>query len=294
MRRWRAALCTAGLGACLIALSCGSPTAPGNPPPIDTVATVLAAGDIGECGYGPGLTADLLDNLSGTILALGDIAYPNGTAANFRDCYDPFWGRHKSRTKPVPGNHEYENPQNSPAAYFDYFGELAGPRNLGYYAFTAGSWRVIALNSEIPFGAGSAQLAFLRNELQTNKTQCTLAYWHRPLFSSGPNGPQGDTRILWTTLIEFGADVVLNGHDHLYERFAVQDADGRASATGIRQITAGTGGAHLYTFGVPSRNSESRASVYGILIMTLTNNGYAWDFISVNGSFRDTGGDSCH
>jgi len=256
--------------------------------------TVLAAGDIGECGYGALETGKLLDRLSGTILALGDLAYQNGSATNFRDCYDPAWGRHIDRTRPVPGNHEYENPEHAATAYFDYFGEAAGPRGLGYYAFTAGSWRIIALNSEIPFAPGSAQMTFLRNELQNNRTQCTLAFWHRPLFTSGPNLPQGDIRPLWNTLAEFGADVVLNGHDHMYERFAPQDPDGRATGTGIRQFTAGTGGAHLYTPGTPAANSEVRGSAYGILVLTLATGAYQWDFNAVNNAFHDAGSGACH
>lgn len=261
----------------------------------NTTVVVYAAGDIGECGFGAPGTATLLDTLNaGLILALGDIAYPNGSAANFRDCYDPFWGRHKDRTRPVPGNHEYENPQHSADPYFDYFGSLAGRRGEGYYAFTDGAWRIIALNSEIPFGTGSAQLGWLRTELETNRFTCTLAYWHRPLFSSGPNGNQFDTKILWTTLMEFGVDVVLNGHDHLYERFAPQDADARGTPTGIREFVAGTGGAHLYTFGAPQGNSQVRASTYGILILTLIPNGYSWDFAPSGSSFRDTGSDACH
>lgn len=301
MNTRRLAAPVAALALALAATTCsGSPAGPsggggggggGGP----ATAIVYAAGDIGECGFGAPRTGELLDTLNaGPILALGDLAYPNGSAANFRDCYDPAWGRHKERTRPVPGNHEYENAQKSADPYFDYFGAIAGTRGQGYYAFTAGSWRIIALNSEIPFGPGSAQLTWLRGELQTYRAQCTLAYWHRPLFTSGPNGPQIDTRILWTTLTEFGADVVLNGHDHLYERFAPQDADGRPSTGGIREFVVGTGGAHLYTPVGVAANSQVRASTYGILILTLLNNGYSWDFAASGSSFRDTDSDSCH
>ena len=262
-------------------------------PPANSNATILAAGDIGECGFGATQTGKLLDTLSGTLLALGDLAYMQGSAANFRDCYDPAWGRHIDRTKPVPGNHEYETDRTA-SAYYDYFGELAGPRGQGYYAFTAGSWRIIALNSEIPIRVGSAQIQWLRTELSSTRLPCTLAYWHRPLFSSGPNGPQDDLRDLWRTLVEFDVDVVLNGHDHLYERFDLQDPDGRPSLTGIRQFTAGTGGAHLYGFSSPRPNSARRASVYGILVMQLTTNAYQWDFKSVDNSFSDPGSGQCH
>jgi hypothetical protein len=304
MFKRRLAAVAAALASSVVLWNCGasSPSSPtpggggggGVIPPAVSTATILAAGDIGECGFGATQTGKLLDTLSGTLLALGDLAYMQGSAANFRDCYDPAWGRHIDRTKPVPGNHEYETDR-SASAYYDYFGELAGPRGQGYYAFTAGSWRIIALNSEIPINPGSPQVQWLRNELANNRVVCTLAYWHRPLFTSGPNGPQQDTRDgLWRTLQEFDADVVLNGHDHMYERFAPQDPDGRPSATGIRQFTAGTGGAHLYALQPARPNSERAASVYGILIMTLTTNAYHWEFKSVDNSFSDSGNGACH
>lgn len=297
----RSAALAAALASTLLLTTCsgGNPSGPSgggdnNPPPLQTI-TIYAAGDIGECGYGALDTGKILDRLpGGYILALGDLAYMNGTAANFRDCYDPAWGRHIDRTRPVPGNHEYENQFRDGRDYFDYFGDLAGPRGLGYYAFNAGPWRIIALNSEIPHGAGSAQLSWLRTELSSNRTQCTLAYWHRPLFTSGPNLNQDDVKPFWSTLMEFGADVVLNGHDHIYEVFAPQDADGRANPNGIREFIAGTGGAHLYTPGTPRPNSERRGSAYGILVLTLTNGSYQWDFASVNNVFRDTGSGACH
>ena len=273
-----------------------APTPPpggrGGPPPITTAVTILAAGDIGECGFGAPQTGELLDRLGGTLLALGDLAYMHGTTANFRDCYDPAWGRHLERTRPVPGNHEYESP--GAAGFYDYFGGLAGPRGLGYYAFSAGSWRIIALNSELPMGVGSVQNLWLRNELQSNRAGCTLAYWHRPLFSSGPNGNNPDTAPLWRALAEFGGDVVLNAHDHMYEVFARQDADGRPQETGIRQFTVGTGGAHLYTPGAPRPNSQVRLSAYGILELTLNNGTFQWRFVSVNDAVLDTGSGSCH
>jgi hypothetical protein len=277
-----------------------SPTPPGGSgggntpnPPVATSAVILAAGDVGECGFGAHETSALLDRLSGIILALGDLAYMQGTAANYRDCYDPAWGRHLERTRPVPGNHEYETAGAS--SFYDYFGGLAGPRGQGYYAFSAGPWRIIALNSEVPAGPGSAQAMWLRTELETNRTACTLAYWHRPLFTSGPNGAPRDStpRDLWGTLSEFGVEVVLNGHDHMYERFAPQDIDGRPSPSGIRQFIAGTGGAHSYTPGAPRPNSEVRARVYGVLMMTLTSNAYQWEFVSTT-AFRDTGSGTCH
>jgi hypothetical protein len=237
----------------------------------------------------------MLDSMDGLILALGDLAYFQGTMANFRDCYDPAWGRHQNRTRPVPGNHEYDSPGAS--SYFDYFGDLAGSRGEGYYAFTAGAWRIIALNSGGGAGsvsAGSAQIQWLRTELDSNKSACTLAFWHHPLFSSGPNGNQPEVREFWRTLSDAGVDVVLNGHDHMYERFAPQDLDGRPSPNGIREFIVGTGGAHLYTPLAAKPNSEKRGSAYGFLLMTLSATSYQWDFRSVGNTFGDTGTGTCH
>jgi len=256
---------------------------------------ILAAGDIGECGFGGQQTGAMLDSMDGILLALGDLAYFQGSAVNFRDCYDPAWGRFQGRTRPVPGNHEYETP--GATSYFDYFGDLAGNRGLGYYAFTAGSWRIIALNSGAGAGnmsASSPQVQWLRAELDNNRFACTLAYWHHPLFSSGPNGNQPEVRELWRVLSDAGVDVVVNGHDHLYERFAPQDIDGKPSATGIREFIAGTGGAHLYTPGPPKPNSERRGSAYGVLVLTLSATSYTWDFRSVGNTFSDPGTGTCH
>jgi hypothetical protein len=264
----------------------------GTTPQVGTTVQIAAAGDVGECGFGAAKTGQLLDSLGGTVLALGDLAYMQGTMANFRDCFDPAWGRHADRMRPVPGNHEYETA--GAGSFFDYFGGLAGVRGEGYYAFTAGSWRIIALNSELPKTPGTAQNQFLRTELENFRTTCTLAYFHRPLFSSGPNGNQPDMRDLWRVLDEFGVDVVLAAHDHLYERFAPQDIDGRPKANGIREFVVGTGGAHLYAVQAAKPNSEMRASVYGILQMTLSATSYQWDFVSVDNTFRDTGTGACH
>lgn len=293
----RTAAAVAVLAGGLLVAACGASGTPGpgptpQPPPVQT-AILLAAGDIGECGFGAMDTGRLIDSLAGTLLALGDLAYMHGSAANFRDCYDPAWGRHRDRTRPVPGNHDYETP--GAAGYYDYFGGLAGNRGQGYYAFTAGQWRVIALNSEIAMTAGSPQITWLRDELQTNPSTCTLAYWHRPLYSSGPNGNNTDTRLLWSTLLEFGAEIVLNGHDHMYERFDQQDAQGRPDpVNGLRQFTVGTGGARLTNSGPPKPNSTVRSSAsYGVLSLTLNPTSYSWEFHPVNNAFRDSGASTC-
>ena len=179
------------------------------------------------CGHLDGAyqTAALLDKQAGTVFTMGDDAQINGTADEYKNCYAPTWGRHLDRTRPAPGNHDYVS---GGAAYYDYFGSRAGPAGLGYYRYTAGAWQVYSLNSEVPSQEGSPQAEWLRHELAANRSACTLAYWHRPRFSSGRIGNNTDMDDLWRILSEFDADVVVNGHDHFYERFGPQDAEGRA------------------------------------------------------------------
>jgi hypothetical protein len=252
----------------------------------------VGAGDIAMCDANSEATARLLDRIGGTVFTLGDNAYFHGAREDYRNCYDPTWGRHKGRTRPVPGNHEYESPGATP--YFEYFGANAGPAGLGYYSFDVGAWHAVALNSNIPVGAGSAQAAWLRNDLTFNGARCTVAYWHHPLFSSGPNGDSGQMREFWRILYEFGADIVLSGHDHLYERFGPQDPDGRAdSARGIRQFIVGTGGAIPYDPVTARANSEIRTRAFGVLRLTLEADSYQWEFVSVSGG-GDSGRGTCH
>jgi acid phosphatase type 7 len=265
-------------------------TGPPGPP-----ATLVGAGDIGLCGSATiAATAKLVDAISGIVFTTGDNAYPNGSAANFRDCYEPHWGRHRARTRPTPGNHEYDSAGAAP--YFTYFGDNAGPFGLGYYSYAAGPWRVIALNSEIPVGPGSAQLQWLQSELAATRARCTMVYWHKPLFTSGPNGPNRDMREIWRVLYDFDADLVVNGHDHLYERFGPQDPDGRLDPVrGIRQITVGTGGGNLYTPITNAANTEAIGIVYGVIKLTLSTGSYQWQFIPIPGtSFSDAGTGQCH
>jgi hypothetical protein len=217
-----------------------------------------------------------------------------GTSTEFQTCYAPSWGRHLARTRPAVGNHDYDNAAG--AAYFQYFGASAGFAGAGYYSYTVGPWNVIALNSEIPSGSGSAQGQWLRNELSTKRPACTAVYWHRPLFSSGRHGDNPDMRDVWRTLYEFNVDLVIGGHDHTYERFAPQDPDGRIDpARGIREFVVGTGGAPLYEFPNIRPNSEVRAAVWGVAAFTLGANGYQWEFVAVDGQpFHDAGSASCH
>jgi hypothetical protein len=253
----------------------------------------VGAGDIAQCTSNAEATARLLDTIGGTIFTTGDNAYFHGTRENYRDCYEPTWGRHKGRTRPSPGNHEYESP--GAAAYFDYFGGFAGPHGVGYYSFDLGSWYVISLNSNVPTQRNSTQGMWLSAVLdEASAFRCTIAYWHHPLFSSGPNGDNGSMRDFWRLLYEAGVEIVLNGHDHLYERFAPQDPDGRPDPVrGIRQFTAGSGGATLTTFVTQRPNSEVRIAGYGVLKLTLSADAYEWEFVPVSGQ-RDSGRGSCH
>jgi hypothetical protein len=258
-----------------------------------TTVTMVAAGDIGMCGS-PGVeqTSRLVAGLPGDVLLAGDIAYFQGTAANFRDCFNPFWGPFRSRWHPVPGNHEYESAGAAP--YFAYFGEAAGPAGLGYYSFRAGEWQILMLNSNIAAGRGSPQWEFVRSELESQRTPCTMAVWHHPLFSSGPNGATPSMREMWALLEVNRVEVVVNGHDHLYERFARQTADGRDDpANGIRQFTVGTGGAELYNFVRVASNSEERIVKFGVMRFTMAPAQLNWEFLGVDGSVGDRGLDTC-
>lgn len=295
----------AALSAVLFVCACSaSPSAPAPapstdtgtaPPTYDGPAVLVGGGDIGWCGSsGHERTAQLLDRIQGTVMALGDHAYPSGTDQNYRECYEPTWGRHRDRTRPAPGNHDYESPNAEP--YFRYFGPNAGPPGLGYYSYDLGAWHVVVLNSEVDASAGSPQGVWLRADLARSRNRCTVAYWHRPRFSSGPNGDNPDMHALWTILYEAGVDVVIGAHDHLYERFAKQDANAQADpARGIRQFVVGTGGAPIYSPAALRSNSEVIGRDWGVLKLELLADGYRWEFVPVDGaSFRDAGADSCH
>jgi acid phosphatase type 7 len=272
---------------------------PGAPAP-SAPAVLLAAGDIASCDSpGDEATAALLDGLDGMIATLGDTAYGAGTPAEFGQCYEPSWGRHKGRTRPAPGNHDYGTP--GAAAYFNYFGAAAGEADKGYYSYDLGDWHLVALNSNCAAvggcHAGSPQEQWLRADLAAHPTPCALAYWHHPRFSSGPHGGDVALEPIWQALYDAGADVVLVGHDHLYERFAPQDPRGVAdSARGIRQFTVGTGGRSHYSVVRNTANSEvANSDTFGVLRLTLRPADYDWEFVPVaGGSFTDSGSGSCH
>jgi hypothetical protein len=267
-----------------------------------TDAIFVGAGDIADCSdlSGAEATAKLLDAIPGTVFTVGDNAYESGTAKQFRDCYGATWGRHKSRTRPTAGNHEFHSGGATP--YFDYFGASAGNPKTGYYSFELGSWHIIALNSECDqiggCQAGSSEEKWLREDLKKHPTACTVAYWHKPLFSSGgKHGNDLEVKPLWHALYEAHATIVLNGHDHDYERFGPQDPDGRADAArGIREFVVGTGGKNHRPLGKPLPTSEIRnADTYGVLKLTLHEKSYDWEFVPEAGkTFRDSGSGSCH
>ena len=296
--------------ACLLTVQCSggskgnssptSPTVPGpttpppTPPPSGGPETFVGAGDIAICGGNADATARLLDGIGGTVFTLGDNAYPSGNRTDFQNCYEPTWGRLKSRTRPTPGNHDYGTAGG--AMYYEYFGLNAGMPGVGYYSFDLGGWHIISLNSQVAADGGSPQASWLRADLAANaSTKCTLAYWHYPVFSSGPNlDTHSVMREIYRTLYNANADLVLNGHDHLYERFAPQDADGRLdTARGIREFVVGSGGVPLYDFLSTQPNSEIRLKTHGVLKLTLSSDRYQWDFLALSGP-TDSGTTTCH
>jgi acid phosphatase type 7 len=250
----------------------------------DTVAVLVGAGDIADCGSsGDEATAALLDGIAGTVFTVGDNAYGDGTPREFARCYDPTWGRHKARTRPSPGNHDYET--GSAAGYYGYFGARAGPAGRGYYSFDLGDWHVISLNSNIGMSAGSPQVQWLRADLAVTTKRCVLAYWHHPRFSSGIHGSTTRMTPLWNLLAREHADVVLAAHDHHYERFAPVD--------GIRSFVVGTGGAERYPILFVRRDSVLHDTSAGVLRLGLGTAGYTWRFLAAGGGFSDAGRGSC-
>jgi acid phosphatase type 7 len=297
---------------------------PGNPwvaPPGPPV--LVGAGDIARCYPSdnptqitpPHLTAaeqtaSLLDQIPGTVMAVGDNAYEFGSPSDYLLCYHPTWGRHKARTRPATGNHEYLTP--GAAGYFGYFFPNGGAPG-GYYSYNLGSWHVVVLNSTPQWAqcpppktspadgrrcvGDILQRLWLLADLRWHRNRCTVAYFHHPRFSSGRHGSQYEMQQFWDILYLNGVDVVVSAHDHLYERFAPQDPLGNSNPErGIRQFTVGTGGAELYEFTTVLPNSEVRDnSTHGVLSLTLGDGTYDWEFVPVaGGTFRDFGGGTCH
>jgi hypothetical protein len=266
-------------------------------PPLPTLTptpesfTLVGAGDISSCeNDGDERTAQLLDAIPGTVFTTGDNVYNRGTPEEFANCYHPTWGRHRDRTMPVPGNHDYGTAGAS--GYFAYFNNVPS-----YYAYNLGNWRIYALNSEINVSDGGEQVTWLRADLAANPSQCVLAYWHQPRWSSSSaHGSDPNYQTLWEILYQAGAEFVVNGHDHTYERFAEMNAFGEVASPGLREFIVGMGGNGRYGFGAPLPASEVRDnSSYGVLKFTLRAGGYDWEFVPVAGStFTDRGSANCH
>ena len=264
---------------------------------------MLAAGDIAECeAQGDEATAKILDAHPDAVVAtLGDNAYQEGTIDEFRRCYDPSWGRHKERTRPATGNHDHSTKDAS--GYHEYFGAAGGPDDRYYYSYDIGTWHVVVLNSDCwrigGCEAGDPQLEWLRNDLSSHAAGCTLAYWHRPPFSSGRYGDEqatGRVRPLWEAVHELGVDVVLAAHEHSYERLAPMNAAGNRDPNGVPLFVVGTGGGNLRAFpGGPLEATEVRnADTWGVLELRLGDGRYDWKFLPVEGdTFTDAGSGAC-
>jgi len=282
---------------CMAALLAGAPR-------VAQAATVtlVGAGDIASCNYTQdSATAKLLGNIPGTVFTLGDNAYTYGTAAEFKNCYDPTWGRYKQRTRPTAGNHDYYTAGAKP--YFDYFGWRAGRSDRGYYSYDRGSWHILALNSNCSkvggCGRDSAQGRWLRNNLANHPSRCTLAYFHHPLFATGSGTPTPGVKPFWKILYNHNADVILSGHAHRYERYApITPWGARNSQNGIRQFVAGTGGnsggGEIY-YGQAPGLQVVKLGTPGVLKLNLGAGTYQWKFVPIAGkTFTDTGTDECH
>jgi acid phosphatase type 7 len=288
------------------------------PPPAHTVTevnsadpVVAAAGDIacsadevqapkpGECRMDQ--TAALLAAIKpAAVLTLGDEQYETGQLADFNAVYQPTWGVYKSITHPAIGNHEYGTASlGSAAGYFDYFGTTAGNRDQGYYSFDLGAWHIVALNANctrVGCGSGSAQERWLKQDLAAHTNRCVMALWHQPRFSSGiEHGNDKATDAFWRDLYAAHADLVLNGHDHDYERFTALNPDQQTDPNGLTEMVIGTGGRNLYSFRTqPQPGSQVRHSAYGVLKLTLHTQSYDWQWVGLPGDdFTDAGSANC-
>ncbi|CRK62072.1 Alkaline phosphatase precursor (APASE) [Alloactinosynnema sp. L-07] len=260
---------------------------------------VAGAGDI--CGSNCTQTADLVAAINpAAVFLAGDNAYENGSLNDYRTRYDPAWGKFKSITHPSAGNHEYQT--SGASGYFDYFNGVgvsngpAGERGKGYYSWDIGDWHFVALNSNISMSAGNPQETWLRNDLRASTKPCTAAYWHHPRYNQGSHGNNTNTNPLWQALIDHKADLIVNGHDHNYQRFAPQNTNAGADPTnGIRQLVVGTGGRAFYDFASTRPNIEAaNDDTYGVLKLALSSTGYNADFVPVAGrTFTDRFSGTC-
>lgn len=267
----------------------------------DDAAVLIAAGDIARCDVPEPAhaTAALVEAIaaaasSAVVITAGDHAYPRGTREELERCYGPAWGRFESITRPSPGNHDYDTADAAPFyEYFSFFDEHPETRGKGYYSFRFAGWHVVALNSLIAMDESAPQIEWLEADLRANAdASCTLAYWHHPLYSSGlrsllPWYRGRRTAHLWETLIAHGADVVVNGHEHLYERYPPLDANGERVANGIRQFTVGTGGGNLAERVLNRKHRETLYGGYGVLALVLEPNGFRYAFVGADGAVHD-------
>lgn len=287
-------LLLASLTAALIAISAFAQQTP-------SVVTLVGAGDIAACGNpNDEATANLVKRIPGTVFTLGDNVYDRGTAGEFANCYNPSWGQFRSRTRPTPGNHEYYSAGARP--YYNYFGVRAGAPSRGYYSYDRGSWHIIALNSNCEkvggCGVNSPQGRWLRRDLSSNPSRCTLAYFHHPLFASGGKTDSTAVRPFWRILYDRRAEVILSGHAHRYERFVPQTPTGlRAPNRGIREFIVGTGGKPPEgpISGTHPNSAVKNDETPGVLKLSLGAGSYSWKFVNVPGTtFTDSGTGRCH
>jgi hypothetical protein len=263
---------------------------------------LVGAGDIASCNLeGDSATATVIEGIAGTVFTAGDNAYETGSTADYKDCYDPTWGKFKDRTRPAAGNHDWETA--NAQAYRDYFGSAAvNADGDTWYSYELGTWHIIVLDADCGnvggCGRNSKQGKWLAADLLAHPATCTLAIWHQPRFSSGNrHGNDKEVAPFWDALYHAGAEIVVNGHDHDYERFAPQTPDAKPDpARGIREFVVGTGGAGLRGFDNPQPNSELRVSVtHGVLELTLHPKGYDWRWIPVKANVTgDQGSGACH
>ena len=270
-----------------VAANCESVDRPA--PPVQNYV-VAVAGDIAGNGSGDDETASVLDRIApNLVLTTGDNVYPDGALSEFQSYYAPTWGRHRLRTRPSPGNHDYHT--EGAAGYFTYFGTRAP---APYYSFDLGSWHLISLNSEISMSAGSDQYKWLQGDLAASAAPCTLAFWHKPRFTSGRYDDFTFTTPIWRLLYAARAEVVLGGHDHNYQRYGLLTPDGTpAPVRGIREFVVGTGGRSLYELSGDKRREAAQARVLGVLQLTLRPAGYDWSFVPVSGGYSDAGSGTC-
>ena len=307
----------------LVALACKPPVQLTPPPAAASAAQValsgasvlIGAGDIAVCGTpGDEATARLVDSVlradsaakvHDEVFTLGDNAYPNGTESDFALCFTPSWGDTAKlimkNIRPAPGNHEYLS--NGAAPYSKYFGSRAGPSTKGYYSYNIGAWHAIVLNSELMVNTGftdverKAQEDWLTQDLKSNHQPCMVAYWHHPRFSSGWHGSDARLAVFWEILYAGGVDLILNGHDHDYERFHPQTPAAIAdSVKGMTEIIVGTGGGDLRGYGSKqAANSATRIQGhFGVLKVTLGAKEWRSAFLDVDGRLWDQTGGTCH